>query len=65
MIFRALGEGELVGFGVRGVPGKARGKHVQQGGELCRGQAGSTVRRQRFLPARVWLVVGYFFAIIR
>lgn len=50
-----------MGFGVWPVPGKACDEHIQQGGELCGGQAGPTVRRQRFLPVRVWLVVGYFF----
>lgn len=26
---------------------------------MCWSQAGGTVRRQRFLPVRVWLVVGF------
>ena len=48
-----------MGFSVWTVPGEACGEHAQQGGELCGGQASGTVRRQRFLPVRVWLVVGF------
>ena len=54
-----------MGFSVWTVPGEARGEHAQQGGELCGGQASGTVRRQRFLPVRVWLVVGFGITIIR
>ena len=34
-------------------------RSARRGRELCWSQAGGTVRRQRFLPVRVWLVVGF------